>query len=66
MIERLRDVQCVLLAKVEESLECLDRIDTKELCDVLNMIKDISKAIYYETTIQAMKDKTTPITVVTK
>ena len=41
MIERLRDVQCVLLAKVEES-------------------------IYYETTIQAMKDKTTPITVVTK
>ena len=34
MIERLRDVQCVLLTKVEESLECLDRIDTKELCDV--------------------------------
>ena len=66
MIERLRDVQCVLLAKVEESLECLDRIDTKELCHVLDMIKDISKAIYYETTIQAMKDKTTPITVVTK
>ena len=66
MIERLRDVQCVLLAKVEESLECLDRIDTKELCDVLDMIKDISKGIYYETTIQAMKDKTTPITVVTK
>ena len=66
MIERLRDVQCVLLAKVEESLECLDRIDTKELCYVLDMIKDISKAIYYETTIQAMKDKTTPITVVTK
>ena len=66
MIDRLRDVQCVLLAKVEESLECLDRIDTKELRDVLDMIKDISKAIYYETTIQAMKDKTTPITVVTK
>ena len=66
MIERLRDVQCVLLTKVEESLECLDRIDTNELCDVLDMIKDISKAIYYETTIQAMKDKTTPITVVTK
>ena len=66
MIERLRDVQCVLLAKVEESLECLDRIDTKDLCDVLDMIQDISKAIYYETTIQAMKDKTTPITVVTK
>ena len=42
MIERLRDVQCVLLAKVEESLECLDRIDTKELCDVLDMIKDRS------------------------
>ena len=47
-------------------IERLDRIDTKELCDVLDMIKDISKAIYYETTIQAMKDKTTPITVVTK
>ena len=31
-----------------------------------DMIKHISKAIYYETTIQAMKDKTTPITVVTK
>ena len=66
MIERLRDVQCVLFTKVEESLECLDRRDTKALCDVLDMIKDISKAIYYETTIQAMKDKTTPITVVTK
>ena len=66
MIERLRDVQCVLLTKVEESLECLDRIDTKELCNVLDIIKDISKEIYYKTTIQAIKDKTTPITVVTK
>ena len=66
MIERLRDVQCVLLAKVEESLECLDRIDTKELCDVLDMIKDISKVIFYDSSIQGMIYKTTPITVVTK
>ena len=56
MIDRLRDVQYVLLAKVEESLECLDRIDTKELCDVLDMIKDISKAIYYCEQVHQMEN----------
>lgn len=43
-----------LICQVEKQMECLDCVDTKELGEVIDMIKDLSEAIYYDLVAEAM------------
>ena len=57
-MERLKHIQHKLIELVEmEVNEHLDAVDACELGEVVDMIKDISEAIYYCTVTQAMEDK---------
>jgi hypothetical protein len=56
--ERLREVKEVLLCAVEEQVECLSEVNTKELGEVIDMIKDLEEAIYYCTVTEAMNTPT--------
>ena len=40
--------------EIDENLEC---VDTKELGEVIDMIKDLAEAIYYCTVTEAMETK---------
>ncbi len=44
-----------LIAEVEKQFECLEEVCTKELGEVIDMIKDLKEAIYYETVTKAME-----------
>ena len=57
-MERLKHIQHKLIELVEmEVNEHLDAVDACELGEVVDMIKDISEAIYYCTVTKAMEDK---------
>lgn len=57
-MERLKHIQYKLIELVEiEVEEHLDGVDACELGEVVDMIKDISEAIYYCTITAAMEDK---------
>ena len=45
-----------LIAEVEKQFECLEEVCTKELGEVIDMIKDLKEAIYYEAVTKAMED----------
>jgi hypothetical protein len=44
-----------LIAEAEKQFECLEQVCTKELGEVIDMIKDLKEAIYYETVTKAME-----------
>lgn len=44
-----------LIAEVEKQFECLETVCTKELGEVIDMIKDLKEAIYYEAITKAME-----------
>ena len=44
-------IVCEVCEQVEKGLEC---VDTKELGEAIDMIKDLSKAIYYDVVTEAM------------
>ena len=44
-----------LIAEAEKQFECLEEVCTKELGEVIDMIKDLSAAIYYEAVTKAME-----------
>ena len=44
-----------LVAEAEKQFECLEEVCTKELGEVIDMIKDLQEAIYYETVTKAME-----------
>jgi hypothetical protein len=46
-----------LICEVEAQMEDLDNVCTKELGEVIDMIKDLSKAIYYDVVTEAMLNK---------
>lgn len=46
-----------LICAVETQMEDLENVCTKELGEVIDMIKDLSKAIYYDVVTEAMLDK---------
>ena len=52
--ERLREVKEILLCCVEEQVQDLCEVDTAELGEVIDMIKDLEEAIYYCTVTEAM------------
>lgn len=54
MIDRLKYMKDALMCAVESQLGCLDEVDTCELGEVVDMVKDLEEAIYYATITEAM------------
>lgn len=54
-MERLKTIKDVLIAQVQSQLGNLQQVDTNELGEVVDMIKDIEEAIYYCTITKAME-----------
>lgn len=57
MHNRLKYAKEMLMAQVESQLSNLKEVDTEELGDVIDMIKDLEEAIYYCTITKAMEKK---------
>lgn len=59
-MEKLKHIKHKLVELVEVELdEHLEYVDTKELGEVIDMIKDLAEAIYYCTVTEAMETKGT-------
>jgi hypothetical protein len=56
-MERLKHMKEMLMGCVEGEMTHLDRVDTKELGEAIDMIKDLAEAIYYCTITEAMEGK---------
>ena len=56
-MEQLKQMKEMLTGCIQGQLTHLDRVDTKELGEAIDMIKDLSEAIYYCTITEAMKEK---------
>ena len=56
-IDRLKHIKDSLMCCVEGQMHHLDSVDTKELGEAIDMIKDLEEAIYYCTITEAMKEK---------
>lgn len=57
-MEKLKCVKGALLDCVKEQIEDLHSVDTHELGEVIDMIKDLEQTMYYHTIIEAMEEKT--------
>ena len=61
-MEKLKHIKHKLVELVEvEVEENLQGVDTKELGEVIDMIKDLAEAIYYCTVTEAMEDKSSHV-----
>lgn len=56
-MNHLKNMKEQLICKVQEQFDHLDVVDTKELGEVIDMIKDIAEAEYYCTITKAMEEK---------
>jgi hypothetical protein len=56
-MEQLRNIEQCLVSTVQSQLGDLKKTNTKELGEVIDMIKDLEEAMYYCSIIDAM-DKT--------
>ena len=56
-MERLKAMKDDLICIVQEQMEHLDCVDTKELGEAIDMIKDLAETIYYCTVTEAMHQK---------
>lgn len=56
-MKQLENMKEMLMSCVQEQMTHLDSVDTKELGEAVDMIKDLSEAIYYCTITEAMKEK---------
>ena len=54
--ERLHEIKDILLCAVERQITDLEHVNTCELGEVIDMIKDLEEAIYYCTVTEAMHD----------
>ena len=52
--EKLKHMKDTLMCAVEMQLCDLSEVDTKELGEAIDMIKDLEEAIYYCTVTEAM------------
>ena len=57
-LTRMKCMQECLLAKIEAYMADLEQADTEELGEALDMVKDLSEAIYYSTITKAMEEST--------
>ena len=55
-MEKLKNIKCSLVSAAQEQLKDLKKVDTKELGEVVDMIKDLEEAMYYCSIIQAMEE----------
>lgn len=56
-MEQLKHMKEMLVGCVQGQLSHLDTVDAKELGEAVDMIKDLSEAIYYCTITEAMNEK---------
>ena len=56
-MEELKRIKDTLMGCVQGQMGHLESVDAKELGEVVDMIKDISEAIYYCTITEAMEEK---------
>ena len=56
-MEQLKRMKETLISCVQSQMSHLDTVDTEELGDVIDMIKDLEEAIYYCTITKAMEGK---------
>ena len=56
-MERLKHMKETLTCLIENQMSHLDQVDTKELGEAIDMIKDLEEAIYYCTITEAMEGK---------
>lgn len=56
-MHQLENMKDTLVSCVQSQMSDLQRADTKELGEVIDMIKDLSETIYYCTITEAMKEK---------
>ena len=54
-IERLKHMKETLMSCVESQMYNLNEVDAEELGEVVDMIKDLSEAVYYCEIVEAMK-----------
>jgi hypothetical protein len=54
-MERFKSVKEMLMAQIEGQMSHLYDVDAKELGEVIDMIKDLKEAIYYEAVTKAME-----------
>ena len=54
-MEQLKHMKETLISCVQSQMSHLDTVDTEELGDVIDMIKDLEKSIYYESIVTAME-----------
>jgi hypothetical protein len=57
MHNKLIPIAKQLICEVEAQMEDLENVCTTELGEVIDMIKDLSEAIYYDVVTEAMLDK---------
>lgn len=56
-MKQLENMKEMLMSCAQGQMSHLDSVDAKELGEVVDMIKDLSEAIYYCTITEAMKEK---------
>ena len=56
-MENLHSMRECLIACAHSQMTHLDKVDAKELGEVIDMIKDIEEALYYCTITEAMNAK---------
>lgn len=59
-MERLKAIKNQLIAQVQTQMSDLKCVDTHELGEVIDMIKDIAQAMYYCEVYKAMESKDNP------
>ena len=60
-MDRLKKMKETLVDCVQTQMKCLDAVDTKELSEAIDMIKDLSETIYYCTIVQSMEGDYHPL-----
>ena len=55
-MERLKQIKESLVSCIQSQMTHLDSVDTEELGDVIDMVKDLEEAIYYCTITKAMEE----------
>lgn len=56
-MEQLKNMKQTLVSCIQGQMTHLDSVDAKELGEVVDMVKDLSEAIYYCTITEAMEEK---------
>ena len=66
MCDKFQEIKKQLLTQVESQMAHLECVDTKEMGEVIDMIKDLEEAIYYCTITEAMNEFLKPHIIILK